>query len=158
MPLQKKSAGFTTLELLVVIATVAVLAGIVFSALGDSRANGRDTQRVTDIDTIHSRLEEYYTNNGGYPNTLTSALLYNLDPEALRDPNGVTIAINSAVASQAAADAVANPTASGANYLYVPYPAGCTAITCTGYVLKSYIEKPTTAIVNPYARPGLNNN
>lgn len=155
---QNFAKGFTTLELVVVIAVIGVLASITFSAISDSRAKGRDTQRITDIDTIQSRLEEYHADKGGYPNTLTTALLYNLDPDILKDPNGLSITIHAAAANQVAAEAVADPTASGASYSYVPYPTGCTAITCTGYILKSYIEKPNAPIPNPYVKPGLNNN
>jgi prepilin-type N-terminal cleavage/methylation domain-containing protein len=152
---QRLSPGFTIPELLVVITVIGILASFVFIGISDSQARSRDNQRVTDIDTIRGKLETYYTDKGGYPNTLT--VVTDLDPEALKDPNGEIIS-SSTVASQAAALSAANPTASIAHYVYFTYPTGCNAITCTGYVLKSYIERPSNAIPNPYIQRGNNNN
>ncbi len=150
--------GFSLVELIVVMAVVGVLAVFVFINISGQQARSRDTERTTDIDTLHSRLEEYYRDNGGYPNTFTATTFSGIDPAALKDPAGNTIAIATAVSDQAAARAATNPTGSGAQYKYIPYPTGCTAITCTGYVLKTYIEQPTAKLPNPYASYGLNNN
>jgi prepilin-type N-terminal cleavage/methylation domain-containing protein len=156
-PYGKRQAGYTIIELLIVMIVVAILAGLGFSAIQNSQARSRDTERATDIDNLHSKLEAYYSDNGGYPNTFTVSTFSGLSPEALKDGNGVSIVIASPVADQAAALSSPNPT-SGANYKYIPYPTGCTAITCTGYILKSYIEQPTSDVPNPYVRYGLNNN
>lgn len=155
---QVNRSGFTIVELLIVIAVVGILAGLVFSYLGSASARARDTERHTDINALHSRLEEYYGDRGGYPNTFNSTTFSGLDPLSLKDPNGTIISIAAPVADQAAAQVVANPTATGAQYLYVPYPTGCGAITCTGYVLKTYIELPSEKIPNPYVKTGLGNN
>lgn len=149
--------GYTVVELLVVIVVIGLLAGVVLGGIQNSQAKSRDTQRVTDIDTLRGQLEAYYSDKGGYPNTFTAATFYRTDPLALKDPNGVSITISSPASSQSAALAAANP-GSSANYQYIPYPTGCGAITCTGYVLKSYIEQPNADTPNPYIRYGLNNN
>jgi prepilin-type N-terminal cleavage/methylation domain-containing protein len=154
----KRSAGFTIVEMLIVIVVVAILTSLIGVAAGDSRKRARDTERVTDIDTLYSRLEEFRNDYGGYPNTFTASTFPSLNPEVLKDPSGQSIVINSPVANQFAAQAVANPTAGGASYIYTPYPTGCTAITCTGYVLKSYIESPSPNTPNPYEKTGLSNN
>lgn len=146
--------GYTIIELLVVTLVVGILAGLAFGVLGDSRAKGRDTERVTDIDNLASRLEEYRTDKGGYPSTFSASTFGGLDPEALKDPNGVSIVIASTVSDQVAAQAVASPTSS-ANYKYIPYSCGT---TCTGYVLKGFIEKPNTNLPNPYVKTGISNN
>ncbi|MGH7196791.1 MAG: type II secretion system protein [Candidatus Saccharimonadales bacterium] len=152
------SAGYTIVEFIVVIAVIGILAALAFTGITNSQARARDAERVADMNTLHSRLEEYHNDKGGYPNTFTATTFAGIDPEALKDPNGNSITISSTVSDQAAARAVASPTGSGAQYIYIPYPTGCTAITCTGYVLKSYIEQPNGDIPNPYARYGLNNN
>jgi prepilin-type N-terminal cleavage/methylation domain-containing protein len=149
--------GYTIIELLIVIVVIGILSALGFSAIQNSQARSRDTERVTDIDNLHSKLEAYYSDNGGYPNTFTVSTFSGLSPEALKDGNGVSIVMSSPVSDQAAALSSSNPTAS-ANYKYIPYPTGCTAITCTGYILKSYIEQPTPDVPNPYIRYGLNNN
>lgn len=150
--------GFTIVETIVVIFVIAILAALSTIAVGESRARGRDTQRVTDIDTLHSRLEEFRNDYGGYPNTFTAATFPSISQDALVDPYNNSIVINSSVANQVVAMGVANPTINGPNYLYIPYPTGCGAITCTGYILKSYIEKPNSEMLNPYIKTGLSNN
>ena len=150
-------AGFTVVELLVVMIVIGVLSTVIFTNISDARKRSRDTERASDIDLISSRLEEYYNDKGGYPNTFTAATLGNLDPAILKDPNNVSITIASAASDQYAARAVSNPTSS-ANYKYIPYPSGCNTITCTGYVLKAYIEQPSGKLPDPYTKYGLNNN
>lgn len=149
--------GFTVIELVVVMAVIAILAGLTFNAIGNAQAKARDNQRAGDLSTLHSRLEEYYNDYGGYPNSFTAANFPGIDPAALVDPSGVSITIATPVSDQVAALATTNPT-SAASYMYIPYPTGCTSITCTGYVLKSYIEKPDASMPNPYLSFGLNNN
>lgn len=159
--LKKAQEGFTIIELLIVIAIIAILAGLVLNNFQGVQAKARDTQRVSDINNVHTKLEEYHNENGAYPSTFTAATFPGIDAGSLLDPRGVTININAAVADAAAANAVANPSAVGANYLYVPYPTGCTngpPPTCTGYVLKTYVERPTAATTNPTTKLGLNNN
>jgi prepilin-type N-terminal cleavage/methylation domain-containing protein len=152
-----KDSGFTTIEVLIVIIVISLLATLTLNLIGGAQGRGRDEQRAADLDTLHSRLEEYFSDNGGYPNTLNASLFPGIDDEVLKDPAQVNIVIASASSNQYAALAVSNPTAA-ANYKYIPYPTGCGLITCTGYVLKSYIELPDTNKPNPYVLYGLNNN
>ena len=152
-----KQTGFTIVELLIVIVLVGILSSLVFVGIGKSQMRGRDTERAADIDVIHAQLEEYYTDKGAYPDTINRTLLPSLPPEVLVDPLGGSIQIYSPVASQAAAQATANPTGTP-NYAYIPYPTGCGATNCRGYILKSLIENPTLPMTNPYVRAGLHNN
>lgn len=151
----KKQFGFTVLEMLVVIVVVGILAGLTFGVIGDSRAKGRDSERAADIDNIASRLEEYRTDKGTYPSTFSASTFSGLDPDALKDPNGVSIVIASAASDQVTAEAVAEPTAA-ANYKYIPF--SCGASICNGFILKSFIEKPNNSLSNPYTIRGINNN
>lgn len=125
------------------------------SSSSNIQASARDTQRRTDINAIHGKLEEYYNNNNGYPLTFTATTLSGIDSAALKDPNGATIAMSKAVTSESAALAVTSPSATGVNYLYVPF--SCSGTLCNGYVLKSFIEVPTASYPNPYTKKGLNN-
>jgi len=153
-----KQTGFTIIELLVVIAVISILAGLSFIGISDSLARGRDTERAADIDTLHDRLEEYYTDKGAYPSTLSTTIFPGLAAETLVDPDGTSIVINSPAASQAAAQATTNPTGGPNDYTYTPYPTGCGLTNCRGYILKSFIEIPTLPMTNPYIRAGLHNN
>lgn len=158
--LKKAQSGFTIIELLIVIAIIAILAGLVLNNFQGAQAKARDTQRITDIGNIHSKLEEYYNENNAYPSTFTAATFPGIDAGSLTDPKGVSINIAGAVADQAAAQAVNTQSATN-NYVYIPYPTGCTSgppPTCTGYVLKTFVEKPSAATPNPSVKLGLNNN
>ncbi len=154
--LKKAQAGFTIIELLIVIAIIAILAGLVLNNFQGAQAKARDTQRVTDINNIHTKLEEYYNENNGYPNTFTAATFPGIDAESLDDPDGTAISINAAVADETAADAIAAPDTTG-EYIYIPFPTGCTGSACTGYILKTFIERPSGTTPNPYRKEGLNN-
>lgn len=158
-PLRSRQDGFTVPELLLVIALVIILSGLVLTNFQAAKAKERDTQRVNDINTVYSRLEAYYNTQNSYPSTFTAKDL-GAEEDDLKDPRGKMITIHAPVEGALAAQQVASPSATSAsNYLYVPYPAGCTtkANNCQGYILKSYIEKPTTTTPNPYVKVGLNN-
>ncbi len=70
--INKKSKGFTLVEVVVVIAIMGVLYGIIYSSFDVSRANSRDQQRVSDISAIQLALEQYFNKNGVYPSTLNT--------------------------------------------------------------------------------------
>lgn len=65
--LQKADRGFTLIELLLVITIIGLLAAIVLAGLADSRSKARDAKRITDLRTIASALEFYYSDKGRYP-------------------------------------------------------------------------------------------
>jgi prepilin-type N-terminal cleavage/methylation domain-containing protein len=153
--LKKAQQGFTIIELLIVIAIIAILAGLVLNNFQGAQAKARDTQRVTDINNVHSKLEEYYNENGAYPQTFTQATFPGIDGSSLTDADGAAIVINAAVADETAALAVTNPGNTN-EYLYVAFPTGCTN-NCTGYVLKTFVERPSTSTPNPTIKKGLNN-
>ena len=155
--LKKAQKGFTIIELLIVIAIIIILAALVLNNFQGAQAKARDTQRVTDVNNVHSKLEEYYNENNYYPNTFTAATFPGIDAESLKDPKGNTITINAAVADATAANAV-NTQSGTNNYLYIPYNCtGAGNTQCSGYVLKTWIEKPSSTTPNPTVKLGLNN-
>ena len=60
-------AGFTIIELLIVIAIIGILATLVLTNFQGAQAKGRDTVRKNDINSLYQKLEEYYNENGSYP-------------------------------------------------------------------------------------------
>jgi prepilin-type N-terminal cleavage/methylation domain-containing protein len=65
--------GFTLLEVLLVVAIIAILAGIVIIAINPSKnlADTRNTQRQADVNTILSAVAQYGLDNSG---TLPAAI------------------------------------------------------------------------------------
>ena len=59
--------GFTLIEMLVVIAIIAILAGIVLTGVLGFQASARDTRRIGDLRNMQSLVELYYTRSGFYP-------------------------------------------------------------------------------------------
>jgi type II secretory pathway pseudopilin PulG len=159
--LKTKHDGFTVPELLLMVLVIIILAGLVLTNYQAARAKERDTQRIKDVNLIDSKLETYYNQNNAYPASFTSKDLFGIADENLKDPNNQLIVIHAPVGDSTAAQAVPNPLVSSkSSYLYIPYPAGCTnaANNCSGFVLKTYVEKPTSTTPNPYTKVGINNN
>ena len=159
----KRQDGFTIIELLIVIAIIGILATLVLTNFQGAQAKGRDTVRTSDINSIYQKLEEFYNENGGYPdgaldgtvaqgvNNAEAAggedVLPGIDEGALTDEDGTTI-----VSSFATTDAPATITIPGATdpeYNYNAYNCdGATAVasgsigaTCEKYTLATFLER-----------------
>lgn len=115
----KSQKGFTIIELLIVIVVIGILAALVLNAFGNIQERARDTERKSDINSIHTQLELSYADNSSYPATIDTTVLPDLNAEALVAPNA------------------------GETYAYAPAPAGCTtaAGTCTSYTLSATLEE-----------------
>lgn len=68
----EKRQGFTLLEILLVVAAIAILAGIVIVAInpGKQLANTRNAQRKVDVKTILSAVYQYEIDNGSFPSAI----------------------------------------------------------------------------------------
>lgn len=71
----RKQAGFTLLEVLLVVAIIAILAGIVIIAInpGKNLGDSRNSQRSADVNTIINGVYQYsLDNNGSIPAGITT--------------------------------------------------------------------------------------
>src|SRR3989344_1785616 len=62
-----KRRGFTLIELLVVITLIAILIGAGTVSYTNAQRKGRDGRRKTDIKAIQQGLDQYFSQNGKYP-------------------------------------------------------------------------------------------
>ncbi|HEX9793652.1 MAG TPA: prepilin-type N-terminal cleavage/methylation domain-containing protein [Planctomycetota bacterium] len=63
----KRQAGFTIIEMLIVAAILAMLAGILVPVLEDAAASARDARRAADLKAVQASLEAYRRVNGTFP-------------------------------------------------------------------------------------------
>ncbi len=134
--LQQK--GFTIIELLIVIVVIGILATITAVALGGANARARDAKRESDVKSLQTAIEAYYTIEGSsnYPSeadmndaAFRTANFQGLDESVYEDPN--------------AADGTLATTPTADQYAYEATPAGCDNVTttCDGYTLTVTLEE-----------------
>lgn len=68
----KNTRGFTIVELLIVIVTIAILAGIVIVAYNGVQTKAKVAKIETDLKNVQKMVETYKTFNGTYPITNAS--------------------------------------------------------------------------------------
>ncbi len=101
--LKKRNQGFTIVELLIVIVVIGILALLVITTYSGIQAKARNSKRQTDIQSVQTQLEAFFSQNGYYPsltnlNTGTSLTtsassswattnMKSLDQTALTDPS-----------------------------------------------------------------------
>ncbi len=61
--------GFTLIEILIVVAIIAILASVVLVGLGPTQQAGRDARRISDLQEDQNGLELFYNKCGFYPGT-----------------------------------------------------------------------------------------
>ncbi len=81
----KTTRAFTLLEMLLVIAMIAILAGIVIVAINPGRqlAQSRNAQRASDLRAIYSAVNQYYIDNKTWPNDLLSGTFQEICKEGV---------------------------------------------------------------------------
>ena len=90
----RQERGFTLIELLVVIVVIGILIGLAVPAVTSFLEQGRDTDRKADLGSLETPLEEFYTNNGYYPDVGDASELNSTDVDGLNieeppeDPQG----------------------------------------------------------------------
>ncbi len=67
MRMNSSHKGFTLIELMVVIALIAVLSSIVISVLSGAQRDAKDKRRIADIQQLQKALELYHIDHQGYP-------------------------------------------------------------------------------------------
>ena len=79
-------AGFTLIELMVVISIISLLSSIILVTVYRARVNGRDARRLSDLQNVQTALELYYNTYNHYPITTCSGP--NASSDGWVTPNG----------------------------------------------------------------------
>lgn len=141
--------AFTLIELLIVIAIIAILAAILFVSIGNQPLlRARDAQRVSTLQNLRTALAVYYTNNDVYPASLATLQTDGLIPEVPVDPRDnqagcalATYDVDGAAAVYAAGDF---------GYFYI------LGTTPQSYLLASCLEDPTSNALDSDCDTGTN--
>lgn len=91
------SKGFTIVELLIVIVVIGILALLVITTYSGIQAKARNSKRQTDIQSLQTQLEAFFSQNGYYPSlsdmndsSWLNTNMKSLDQGALTDPSNPT--------------------------------------------------------------------
>jgi prepilin-type N-terminal cleavage/methylation domain-containing protein len=92
--LKKRNQGFTIVELLIVIVVIGILALLVITTYSGIQAKARNSKRQTDIQSLQTQLEAFFSQNGYYPSlgnmndgAWLGTNMKSLDQNALTDPS-----------------------------------------------------------------------
>jgi prepilin-type N-terminal cleavage/methylation domain-containing protein len=134
----KKTKGFTLIEMIVVVAIIAILMGIVITKSSDAKAKSRDAKRISDIANMQLSLELYFDRCNQYPaltnNPLNSAYKIPDLNSGSTCPSGITLATF--------LGKVPTPPLTGEFYEY------SLNTNSTDYVLKAMLEKSNPALTD----------
>jgi prepilin-type N-terminal cleavage/methylation domain-containing protein len=130
---QRKSDGFTIIEVMIVLAIAGLIMLIVFRAVPALQRNSHNTSIKNDVASLLAGVNEYVNNNNGAaPTTVTGGTATSVDVGAAAGVNKVTVKLGyidastaSNVTLAAAAGAVTNTKTAGQISIY-------TKATCNG--------------------------
>ncbi|HVM76725.1 MAG TPA: prepilin-type N-terminal cleavage/methylation domain-containing protein [Candidatus Paceibacterota bacterium] len=139
--------GFTLIEILIVVAIIAILASVVLVGLGPTQQAGRDARRVSDIHEVQNGLELYYNRCGYYPGAFASNACAVTQTTGY---NGGATPMSTALTGSGSASAIPlDPTNSG-THVYYYRTNGASA---TSYVLAAQLENGSSTVFNGYTAP-----
>jgi prepilin-type N-terminal cleavage/methylation domain-containing protein len=136
--------GFTLIEILIVVAIIAILASVVLVGLGPTQQAGRDSRRISDLSEAQNGLELYYNKCGIYPGD--SACGTGAPAGGWSD---MSTGLSAAVvhASVGITAAFPNDPSSGKTYQYWVAPDN------SSYVIGAHLENTNNSVFTNYAAP-----
>lgn len=150
--MNKGRQGFTLIEILIVVAIIAILASVVLIGLGPTQQAGRDARRLSDLREVQNGLELYFNKCGYYPGAAESASCAGVaygpnnfwgDP-TVTPQTGMMGAL---VGSTIGVSTVPDDPQSGKTYYYGANGTG------SGYVVAAMLENNQNSVFNTYTAP-----
>lgn len=141
---RSNKAGFTLIELVVVMAIISIISAIITVNFVEVNKRGRDTTRKSDLSSIKTALEIYRSDANTYPPILYSTTC----PDSSSLLNGATVYLSKIPC---------DPQKKEIGYDYVAIPSGCDGVStaCTSYTLTACIENVNDSddnVVKPYTQ------
>ena len=140
--MNKGKQGFTLIEILIVVAIIAILASVVLVGLGPTQQAGRDARRLSDIRQVQNALELFYNKCGYYPGTIAAGVCAVGSPGATWTAMGTML-----TAAGLGVSSVPGDPSSNRSYGYA-WGTGNTA-----YVLGVALESTNNGVFNGYTAP-----
>lgn len=137
--------GFTLIEILIVVAIIAILASVILVGLGPTQQAGRDARRLSDITEVQNGLELYYSKFGGYPGDANGA---NGGPESYSSMGAALTGAGIGVSQ------FPNDPSSGGTYYYGNN--GTSGSLGSSYILAAKLENASNTAFTNYKGPTYN--
>ena len=149
--------GFTLIEILIVVAIIAILASIVLVGLGPTQQSGRDARRLSDLHSVQNVLELYYNKCGNYPGGTTcgaamgGTAVYPAGSTAPASNYGGMAGVVTTASLGLGVTILPQDPSSGRTYYY---GASANLTTPASYVLGAKLENPGgSSVFNNYTAP-----
>lgn len=140
--------GFTLIEILIVVAIIAILASIVLVGLGPTQQSGRDARRISDLHSIQTALELYYNKCGYYPGAAQAGVTC----AAYAAGNNTYASMVTAIKGSAiGVTSIPNDPSGGGTYYYSSFTSGATPGGT--YTLGTTLENANNSVANGYSAP-----
>ncbi len=81
---RSSQAGFTLMEILIVMVIIGILATLGFGSFMSSQQKGRDARRKSDLSQVSRALEAYYNDKGSYPLSTGDGKIIGCGPATLK--------------------------------------------------------------------------
>jgi prepilin-type N-terminal cleavage/methylation domain-containing protein len=142
--------GFTLIEILIVVAIIAILASVVLVGLGPTQQAGRDARRISDLHEVQNGLELFYNKCGYYPGTGTGGACGSAQVAGGTDVAAYTSMSTALTALGVGVSSVPNDPSNAAPHQYSFATDGASA---TVYVLGAVLENPAGSVFTSYSAP-----